>query len=73
MCLKGQRYHFSVFRVFDWFMGLLMRAKKVLKMNWLVKSLAPGYYEVLWLCAILCIEDFYGTFYSCPGATLNRV
>ena len=50
-----------------------MRAKKVLKMNWLVKSPAPGYYEVLWLCAILCIEDFYGTFYSCPGATLNRV
>ena len=36
-----------------------MRAKKVLKMNWLVKSLAPGYYEVLWLCAILCIEVRY--------------
>ena len=37
-----------------------MRAKKVLKINWLVKSLAPGQYEVLWLCAILCKEDFYG-------------
>ena len=50
-----------------------MRAKKVLKMNWLVKSLAPGYYEVLWLCAILCKEDFYGSFYSCSVAPLNRV